>query len=88
MSLSDEQRAVLIRERGEPKLSLEFDVFNDGQVSMWTHFNHADNFNGVKESLKAIHTHLTEFLKDEKMCPFYGLNKNERRQINNLEELV
>lgn len=75
MPLADKQRTALIDERGEPKLRIEFDVFEDNQVSMWTHFNHDDNFNDVKESLKAVHNHLTEFLKDESMCPFHSKNK-------------
>jgi len=71
MTFSDKQRESLIKERGEPKIRLEFDVFKDDRVSMWTHFNHGDNFQDVKLSLLAIRDHLNEFLKDESMCPFH-----------------
>jgi len=70
MALSEKQRDALIAERGEPKLRLEFDVFADGQISMWTHFDHGGDFVRVKEMLIGIQKHLTEFLVDESMCPF------------------
>jgi hypothetical protein len=38
---------------------------------MWTHFKHGDDFNDVRNSLKAIRDHLNNFLKDESMCPFH-----------------
>lgn len=71
MALADNQRQALISERGEPSLRIEFDVFSDGQVSMWTHFQHGDDFNKVKDRLESVLAHLTEFLKDESMCPFH-----------------
>ena len=71
MSLADKQREARIAEKGEPKLKLDFDVFADGSVSMWTHFNHGDNFADVKKDLVSIQNHLSEFLKDENMCPFH-----------------
>lgn len=70
MSLTDKQREGRISEKGTPELSLEFDVFSDGSVSMWTHFNHGDDFLRVRRHLEAVVDHLSEFLKDEKMCPF------------------
>jgi hypothetical protein len=76
MSLADKQREAVIAEKGEPKLRLEFDVFNDGHISMWTHFDHGDDFLKVKESLIAIRNHLDEFLADESMCPFH-INQKE-----------
>lgn len=75
MPLADKQRAALIQERGEPALRLEFDVFADGQISMWTHFEHGSDFAKVKEMLTGIHKHLTEFLADENMCPFHRSNQ-------------
>lgn len=75
MSLADKQRDALIADKGEPKLRLEFDVFEDGHVSMWTHFNHGDDFAKVRERLLAIQTHLSEFLRDESMCPFHNQRK-------------
>jgi hypothetical protein len=71
MSFTDKQREALIKERGEPKLRLEFDVFDENKVSMWTHFNHGDNFQNVRVNLIAIRDHLNEFLRDENMCPFH-----------------
>lgn len=75
MSLSDKQRAALIEQRGDPVLRLEFDVFADGEVSMWTHFDHGGDFEEVKQRLLAIKEHLTEFLKDENMCPFHNVKR-------------
>ncbi len=54
MALADKQRDALIRERGEPKLRLEFDVSADGQISMWTHFDHGGDFSEVKRMLAGI----------------------------------
>lgn len=70
MALDNKQRDALIAERGAPTLRLEFDVFADGQVSMWTHFKHGDNFGEMKMLLVAVKEHLAEFVKDEGMCPF------------------
>jgi hypothetical protein len=71
MNLIDKQREALINERGEPILRLEFDVFEDNRVSMWTHFDHSHDFKEVKERMMAIKNHLDDFLKDENMCPFH-----------------
>ena len=73
MPLADKQREARIQEKGKPRLSLEFDVFADGSVSMWTHFEHGDDFEEVKAALLSVREHLDEFLKDEKMCPFRGV---------------
>lgn len=75
MPLADKQRDALIEERGEPKLRLEFDVFADGQISMWTHFDHSGDFLQVKGMLIGIHKHLTEFIADESMCPFHKVKR-------------
>lgn len=75
MALADKQREARIEDKGRPKLSLEFDVFADGSVSMWTHFEHGDDFEDVKKSLTAVQEHLAEFLKDENMCPFRNVKK-------------
>lgn len=68
--LTDTQRDALIAERGEPLLTLEFDVFEGENVSMWTHFKHGEDFNKAKERLILCKKKLDEFLRDEKMCPF------------------
>ena len=71
MSLANKQRDARIEALGEPTLRVEFDVFANGEVSMWTHFDHQSDFNVVKTQLTAVRDHLTEFLKDENMCPFH-----------------
>lgn len=77
---TDKQRKALIEERGEPKLTLEFDVFDGDKVSMWTHFDHSADYNDMKTALLAIKDHLEEFLKDEKMCPFHQVDQVEPRK--------
>jgi len=74
MTLATNQREALIAERGQPKLTLEFDVFDGNKVSMWTHFDHSADYNEMKKGLLSIKEHLDEFLKDEKMCPFHKPN--------------
>lgn len=74
MSFADKQRKALIQERGEPILRLEFDVFKGNKVSMWTHFDHSEDFEEVKLRMLSIKAHLDEFLMDEKMCPFHQTN--------------
>jgi len=76
MALADKQRETLIQERGTPALRLEFDVFRDGHVSMWTHFDHGGDFNETKKMLTSIQAHLAEFLRDEGMCPFHCAKTN------------
>jgi len=70
MALAEQQRQALIKERGEPLLTLEFDVFEGGMVSMWTHFKHGEDFEKAKSRLTACRDKLTEFLRDAEMCPF------------------
>jgi hypothetical protein len=71
MALIDKQREALISELGQPKLTIEFDVWGESKVSMWTHFDHSDDYQDVKKRLVAIRDHLDGFLKDERMCPFF-----------------
>jgi hypothetical protein len=78
MGLADKQRESLISERGEPTLRLEFDVFADGHISMWTHFQHGENFGEAKHRLIAIHQHLGEFINDESLCPFHKAAGEEK----------
>ncbi|MHB8744879.1 MAG: hypothetical protein ACYC9L_17455 [Sulfuricaulis sp.] len=42
------QRLALIRTLGKPTLSVEFDVFASGKVSMWTHFDHGMRFEATE----------------------------------------
>lgn len=76
MGLADKQREALITERGEPLLTLEFDVFDGEIVSMWTHFKHGEDFKKAKERLIACRDKLNEFLRDENMCPFHEKPNN------------
>lgn len=71
MTLTDNQREALISELGQPQLRLEFDVWGEDKVSMWTHFDHAGDYQEMKKRLVAIRDHLNGFLKDERMCPFH-----------------
>lgn len=71
MAFSDKQREMLISELGPPNLRIEFDVWGESKVSMWTHFEHSENYQEMKKRLIAIRDHLDGFLKDEKMCPFH-----------------
>lgn len=34
MTLADKQREAIVKEKGEPKLKLEFDVSDDNHISM------------------------------------------------------
>lgn len=74
MSFIEKQRHELIKANGQPKLTLEFDVFEGNKVSMWTHFDHSSDYRIAKEMLIAIKGHLEDFLKDGAMCSFH---KNE-----------
>ncbi len=49
MAFSDKQREALISELGEPKLTIEFDVWGESKVSMWTHFDHSEDYQDVKK---------------------------------------
>jgi hypothetical protein len=69
--LATKQRLALIESRGEPITSIEFDVFADKTVSMWSHFEHSANFTEMKSALIAIRDHIDRFVDDQKMCPFY-----------------
>lgn len=76
--LTDAQREALIEERGEPVLTLEFDVFKEDRVSMWTHFKHGEDFAKAKERLILCKNKLEEFLRDENMCPFHETKTHEK----------
>ena len=54
-------------------MTLEFDVWPDGDVSMWTHLKHGDNYDQVKQQFQAIRSHLDTFINDGGMCPFKSL---------------
>ena len=73
MALANKQRKALIATKGQPELQLEFDVWSDGNVSMWTHFNHGCNFNDAKKRMIAIRDHIDSFIQDSDMCPFHHI---------------
>lgn len=68
--LAEKQRQVLRAEKGEPVLTLEFDIFEDGGLSMWTHFEHGSDFESAKRRLIEIRDHLDSFISAQSMCPF------------------
>jgi len=71
MSLINKQREALLSMLGAPALSLEFDVWPDGNVSMWTHLNHAADYAKTRADFIAIRDHLNSFIAAEAMCPFH-----------------
>lgn len=70
-TFTDKQRAVMYEEKGKPILILDFDIFLDGQVAMWTHTKHGIPFPQMKAAFQAAVDHLTSFISNESMCPFY-----------------
>lgn len=79
MALANHQRDALVAVNGEPALTLEFDVWADGNVSMWTHLKHGDDYNAVKRQFVAIRRHLDRFIKDGDMCPFHVAENSQSR---------
>lgn len=77
MALADKQRGALIETKGPPKASVSFDLWEDGQVSMWTTFNHGDDYDVIKKGIMAMREHLDRFIRDGKMCPFCKPNERE-----------
>jgi len=69
--LTNRQRAHLYRQHGAPTLALEFDVFPDGQVSMWTHTRHDVPFADMHAAFELISQHIRRFIEDREMCPFH-----------------
>lgn len=68
--LTNRQRNILYQKNGRPTLALEFDVFPDGEVSMWAHVRHDVPFVEMKAAFEAIKRHLESFIADGEMCPF------------------
>lgn len=77
--LADKQREALIENHGEPIMRIEYDVFANGEVSQWTHFNHEDDFEEMKKHLIAVREHLTAFIGDGNLCPF---NKAAQKHLS------
>ena len=74
---TDKQRELLIKSRGHPILSLEFDVFPGNKVSMWAHTRHDVPFLEMKQAFEAIRAHIDEFIQDGDMCPFNTVLQHE-----------
>lgn len=74
------KRSALHASRGKPVLSLEFEVFEFSEVSMWTHFNHGTPFPVAEAGLKAVQAHLEKFIRDRAMCPFHKSSGNPDAQ--------
>jgi hypothetical protein len=73
------KRSALHASRGKPVLSIDFEVFANGEVSMWTHFDHGMPFGDAETHLKAIQAHLAKFIRDRAMCPFHPQNLDLNR---------
>jgi len=69
------QRDQLIKAKGQPLLGLDFDVWSDGSLSMWTHINHNSDYSKVKDCLLQIREYIERFIVDESLCPFNPLNR-------------
>jgi len=70
VNVSNRQRDKLYTKRGKPVLSLEFDVWSEGKVSMWAHTRHDVDFQEMKRAFVECRDHLNAFIEDEAMCPF------------------
>lgn len=70
MSVAEKQRSALVASKGEPAMTLEFDVWSDGNVSMWTHLNHSGDYEETKKRFMKIRDHIDSFMSDGTMCPF------------------
>lgn len=75
MPLADKQRIALIETHGAPRATVNFDIFHDGELAMWTNFNHGDDFEAVKTLLIQMRDHLSDFINDGNMCPFRNIGK-------------
>lgn len=71
MSIANKQRNKLISMKGEPVAKVNFDVFEDGSLSMWTEFNHKSDYLKMKEQVEVMRDHLDDFIKNSCMCPFH-----------------
>ena len=67
---TNRQRSMMYRTKGEPTLALEFDVFPDGQCSMWAHTRHDVPFATMQAAFQAVLAHLQSFIADGEVCPF------------------
>jgi hypothetical protein len=67
---ANRQREIQQARKGRPVLSLEFDVYEDGEVAMWAHTRHEIPFAQMQAAFEAIRDHLTRFIADGDMCPF------------------
>lgn len=70
MSFANKQRNKLIKLKGDPVAMVNFDVFDDGSLSMWTHFNHSSDYKTMKKQIESMRDHLDKFINDSCMCPF------------------
>lgn len=64
------QRSALHKTHGNPIVSIDFEGFSDGHVSMFQHTFHDQDYYQVKTILIKFRDHLDKFIQDEGMCPF------------------
>lgn len=69
-TFTNRQREIQHAHKGRPILSLEFDVYADGSVSMWTHTRHEIPFSDMQQAFEACRDHIVRFIADGNMCPF------------------
>ncbi len=67
---SNRQRSNQQKRKGRPVLSLEFDVYEDGECSMWAHTRHEVPFLTMKAAFEKIEEHIHKFIEEGDMCPF------------------
>lgn len=67
---ANRQREIQQARKGRPTLSLEFDVYADGEVAMWAHTRHEVPFAEMEHAFEAIRDHVARVLADGDMCPF------------------
>lgn len=70
IEFTNRQRKAQYASKGRPTLSLEFDVFPDGEVSMWAHTRHEIPFDEMQAAFESVRRHLVSFIADAYMCPF------------------
>ena len=68
--LEQRQREVLRQVHGEPVISITFDGYSDGNVSMWAHTKHDQSYDKAYDLVLQFHADLTRFISDSGMCPF------------------
>ena len=75
-NIGNDQRQVMHMVKGIPPVGLDFEVYADGHLAMWSHINHSLSFEQVKDHLLAMRDHLDQFIASGDMCPYHPLFKS------------